>query len=545
MQIERLFSTTNITKKRRPSHFNINTVTPSEVILSTRTPKSIIKNRRSSLATEALGGTGLNNNSNTNSNTNNNTMNNNNNESNNNNNNNTINSKRNSFINVMYHHDNYEDFTFPSSPLSSLSSPLTSNHQHHHQREFSHPLDINMDYFDCSMNMDIDIVIEDTKANNNTNHEQHDLFTFNPSFSSPLSSITSSSSFGTSMNHNSINPLSMASSSLPSNRYHFSHHQNNNSTRRRSSVTSTHSMITSNLTSQSMGLPTFDVHTLFRIKKRRLSLSNINIDLLHMEKDISINSIKSDGLKAMLQSRIPLCYFLYHLLEEFSCENLFFLIDLEQYEKYEYISNVQQLTVAQHINDTYLSRNSPFEINLDDSVRSEVITAIEQRNINGCFDHAKRAAYLLLEYSFMQFIGTETWNEMIKTCGESTIYYNNDCKEKTINYLLGYLERMHSIIYTNPHTDAPVFMNSNQSSKKHYDMVKAMVHEFSRNLLGVEFEYYRIHPSTPTSPSFHTSAMTTTTIQEDPTQQQKRKNRRGFKNKHVVLFDFFGKKHQR
>ncbi|KAI9299305.1 hypothetical protein BJ944DRAFT_245425 [Cunninghamella echinulata] len=197
--------------------------------------------------------------------------------------------------------------------------------------------------------------------------------------------------------------------------------------------------------------------------------------------------------------------------------------------------------MVQHINDTYLSRNSLFEINLDDNVRSEVIKAIQEKNINGCFDHAKKAVHLLLEYSFMQFIGTDTWHEMVKNCGESTIYYNNEIRDKSIDYLLGYLEKMHSIIYTNPHTDTPVFMNSNQSSKKHYDMVKAMVHEFCKNLLGVEFDYYRFCPSSSLSPS-SSSSSTSNDIQDQP---QKRKHRRGFKNKHTVLFDFFGKKNQR
>jgi hypothetical protein len=38
--------------------------------------------------------------------------------------------------------------------------------------------------------------------------------------------------------------------------------------------------------------------------------------------DICLSEIEREGLKAMLQSKIPLCYFLYHLLQEYSCENL-------------------------------------------------------------------------------------------------------------------------------------------------------------------------------------------------------------------------------
>lgn len=38
--------------------------------------------------------------------------------------------------------------------------------------------------------------------------------------------------------------------------------------------------------------------------------------------DVSVNELDAYGLKAMLQSSVPLCYFLYQLLEELCSENL-------------------------------------------------------------------------------------------------------------------------------------------------------------------------------------------------------------------------------
>lgn len=38
--------------------------------------------------------------------------------------------------------------------------------------------------------------------------------------------------------------------------------------------------------------------------------------------DVSIQEILNHGLKAVLQSNVPLCYFLYCLLEDISAENL-------------------------------------------------------------------------------------------------------------------------------------------------------------------------------------------------------------------------------
>ncbi|KAI9251393.1 RGS domain-containing protein [Phascolomyces articulosus] len=163
--------------------------------------------------------------------------------------------------------------------------------------------------------------------------------------------------------------------------------------------------------------PNFDVHMSYKIKTTK---SSKKLDYFFGEQaphDICIREIRKEGLKAMLQSKIPLCYFLYHLLEEFSCENLFFFIELEQYESFTYASIVQQLATAQHIHNTYLTRNSHFEVNLDDKVRRHVTNALKENKVEGLFDNAKRAVYSLLESSFMRFCQTETFSSMVMNCG--------------------------------------------------------------------------------------------------------------------------------
>lgn len=47
--------------------------------------------------------------------------------------------------------------------------------------------------------------------------------------------------------------------------------------------------------------------------------------------DICIKDIQREGLKAMLQSKTPLCYFLYHLLQEYSSENLVSVCVVQHY----------------------------------------------------------------------------------------------------------------------------------------------------------------------------------------------------------------------
>lgn len=69
-------------------------------------------------------------------------------------------------------------------------------------------------------------------------------------------------------------------------------------------------------------LPSFDVHTLYKIKTTRSSKKLDHFFGEFAPHDICVKEIRKEGLKAILESKTPLCYFLYHLLEEYSSENL-------------------------------------------------------------------------------------------------------------------------------------------------------------------------------------------------------------------------------
>ncbi|KAI7901855.1 RGS domain-containing protein [Cokeromyces recurvatus] len=164
-------------------------------------------------------------------------------------------------------------------------------------------------------------------------------------------------------------------------------------------------------------LPSFDVHTLYKLKTTRSSKKLDDFFGEYAPHDICIKEIQKEGLKAILQSKTPLCYFLYHLLQEYCSENLFFFIELEQYESFTYTSTSQQMTSAQHIFNTYLTKNSYFEVNLDEKDRRKIIQALGEKDVKNCFDSAKRAVYSLLESSYMQFQNTDIFQEMIQNCG--------------------------------------------------------------------------------------------------------------------------------
>ncbi|KAG2187773.1 hypothetical protein INT44_005463 [Umbelopsis vinacea] len=232
-----------------------------------------------------------------------------------------------------------------------------------------------------------------------------------------------------------------------------------------------------------------DGHTLYKVKTTKTNRKLNNFFGEQPPLDICVREIRKEGLKALLQSKVPLCYFLYHLLEEFSSENLFFFIEVEQYESFVYQTQTQQLATAQHIYEAYLTRNSHFEVNLDDRVKRNVVQDLEAKALDGLFDQAKQAVFGLLDHSFHRFTSANVWDAMVTNCGDLNTYYDENCRNRAVNFLLQYLERQHDLLYTNPHTDAQ--MSVSNSSRRRYEVLKSMIHEFCKTLLNVEFNYYR------------------------------------------------------
>jgi hypothetical protein len=87
-------------------------------------------------------------------------------------------------------------------------------------------------------------------------------------------------------------------------------------------VRRTRSSSISSLLSSTRVMHSFDVHTLYKIKTIRSSKKLDHFFGEFAPHDICIKEIRKEGLKAILASKAPLCYFLSHLLEEYSSENL-------------------------------------------------------------------------------------------------------------------------------------------------------------------------------------------------------------------------------
>jgi len=205
--------------------------------------------------------------------------------------------------------------------------------------------------------------------------------------------------------------------------------------------------------------------------------------------DITLKEIEVNGLKAMLQSKVPLCYFLYSLLEDYCSENLFFFLEALEFEKGKYSSKEEQEENAVYIFNTYLSKKSCLEINIDEKVYNEIQEFIKNmsksstKSISKCFINTRNSVYQLMEGSFAKFQKSDTCATMKKELGRR-IYNEND-KLSAVSKLREYLTKSELSIKQNlkENPDSQIAI----SNAKHHEIISLLVHEFTKSILGIDF----------------------------------------------------------
>jgi predicted XRE-type DNA-binding protein len=213
--------------------------------------------------------------------------------------------------------------------------------------------------------------------------------------------------------------------------------------------------------------------------------------------DITIKEIDVNGLKAMLQSKVPLCYFLYSLLEDYCSENLFFFLEALEFENGKYTNREEQEENAVYIYNTYLSKKSCLEINIDEKTHNDIHNFIMKMDkttsdkISKCFKIARNSVYQLMEGSFAKFQKSEICNMMKKELGRR-IYNENDklnAVSKLRDYIIKTDESIKQSLRENPNNQITI------TNAKHHEIISILVHEFTKSILGIDFnekDIYRI-----------------------------------------------------
>ncbi|KAJ3374043.1 hypothetical protein GGF31_008259 [Allomyces arbusculus] len=168
--------------------------------------------------------------------------------------------------------------------------------------------------------------------------------------------------------------------------------------------------------------------------------------------DVPLAAITASGLPAMLNARLPLCYFLAALLDEYASENLFFVLEVERYEASPFPDPHAHLRAAFAVFETYLGRGSQLEVNVAGRARQTVLTDITRLAAAGRTGHgdaaglrhvfapAKTAVLALLDASYTKFARSPRFEQMHRDLGDEETY-SADARTAALAVLAEYLKR--------------------------------------------------------------------------------------------------------
>jgi len=127
--------------------------------------------------------------------------------------------------------------------------------------------------------------------------------------------------------------------------------------------------------------------------------------------DIPFEEIEKNGIGYLIQSSVPLAFFILYLLIHDNPEIIFFFMDVIKFEETIYPDNNSSLEASQNILTNYLCINSPLECGVSSKARCQCIKAIKagQRR---CFKASKQELLPMLERQFEDFKNSRRYAEL-------------------------------------------------------------------------------------------------------------------------------------
>ncbi|TPX52005.1 hypothetical protein SeMB42_g01709 [Synchytrium endobioticum] len=137
--------------------------------------------------------------------------------------------------------------------------------------------------------------------------------------------------------------------------------------------------------------------------------------------DVGIRELEEGRLAALLQSRIPLLYFLAMTIVEQNAENLLFWVDSKIYEeKIHSPGEEAMILAAEAIFHTYLSCDAPLEINISHKTLRSVIDGL-RKGSRWCFVKAREDVWTNLDMAFARFSSSSLYTQMVHDLGFSCL----------------------------------------------------------------------------------------------------------------------------
>lgn len=215
--------------------------------------------------------------------------------------------------------------------------------------------------------------------------------------------------------------------------------------------------------------------------------------------DVSLLDIERLGLRAMLASRVPLCYFLYQLLEEHCSENLFFWLEVDLFEHTRWQSEDMMKDIATQLYDTFLRTDSEFEVNVPQKVTAPIMSLINSGHQNA-FSAAREHIFKLLDSVFVKFKNGELYERMKKELGYTNVY-DKRARNYGVKILLQNLDKNVPKSGQLEQGDPETFINMGNApppttmAQERNDMIRAMLHAFCEMRLGIDFVDRDLEPA--------------------------------------------------
>jgi len=158
-------------------------------------------------------------------------------------------------------------------------------------------------------------------------------------------------------------------------------------------------------------LPDTEKMMLIRERKRQNSETVRKFFGSDLKIDVSLSVIEKYKLPAMLESDLPLAYFLCYLLKYHGVENLFFLQAVRRFSEQSFDHVNQRILEAHRIYDYFIEENRPMQINTTAAIKAHL-----QENLklapNGLFKEAASESYGLLIQLYDRFLQSEYYSLM-------------------------------------------------------------------------------------------------------------------------------------
>lgn len=201
--------------------------------------------------------------------------------------------------------------------------------------------------------------------------------------------------------------------------------------------------------------------------------------------DVSLADLEKYGLPALLQSNVPLCYFLYSMLEQYSSENLFFYLEVEQFQLHEFSSNEEQRKSALAIYRAFIKSNSDMEVNLDASIKKPIRASIEKGHKH-CFDEAREHIQKLMEPCYLNFINSDIYHRMISELKDKTLPYDEHTREVALAIVVEYLDK-HMPARRGPDPREASAHGVVPEADRRKRLLRQLTHSFSCSRLRLDF----------------------------------------------------------